>query len=207
MDVGIRQLCPDDMDEIFQISLKTGNAGGDATDLYDDPKLIGQIYAAPYAKFHQDLCFVASDQIGVVGFVVGVIDTPAFFDELEAKWWPGLRKTCPVPDQKTRAGWSADQHRHQMIHFPEPTPVNVTKTHPAHLHLNLLSRAQGQGIGRQLLDTWLKRAAKRGAKFTHVGVNPANLNGSGFWQACGFKVLNAELSLPLDQTTWLGRRI
>ncbi|MEE9429208.1 MAG: GNAT family N-acetyltransferase [Paracoccaceae bacterium] len=205
--MDIRQMRPADMDAVHQICLATGNSGGDATALYDDPKLIGQIYAAPYAKLCSKLCFVAVDAEGVVGFVVGTVNTEAFFDTLETHWWPGMRKIYPVPDPADRANWTVDQKRHQMMHFPEQTPGAVTGNYPAHMHLNLLARARGMGLGRQLLDRLLLAVAGKGAQRAHVGCNANNVGGLAFWQACGFQNLSAELSLPVNRTIWLGRQI
>ena len=46
---GVRLFQPEDLDALYEISLATGLAGGDAAHLYEDKKLIGHIYSAPYA--------------------------------------------------------------------------------------------------------------------------------------------------------------
>lgn len=203
----IRPLTPRDLAQVLQISLLTGDAGRDATELYEDHRLVGQIYAAPYARLYPKMCLVAQDDTGVAGFVVGAVDTVAFAGELEARWWPGMRAIYPEPDQKNHGLWGADQKRHQMIHHPVPTPGVITQNYPAHMHLNLLPRAQGLGVGRQLLERWLGLATEAGARAVHVGVNRANRGGLAFWQACGFDRLNDQLQLPADAALWLGREI
>ena len=65
--VNVRPLKPSDIDALYAISLATGLAGGDASSLYRDPKLIGHIYSAPYASLQPDLCLVAEDEAGVAG--------------------------------------------------------------------------------------------------------------------------------------------
>ena len=54
----IRPYHPEDLDGLYDICLKTGDTGEDATGLYDDPKLLGHLYAAPYAVLEPDLTFV-----------------------------------------------------------------------------------------------------------------------------------------------------
>ena len=54
--------------------------------------MMGHIYSAPYAKLCPDVCFVAEDEMGVAGFVVGAVDTRSFEERLERDWWPDLRE-------------------------------------------------------------------------------------------------------------------
>ena len=57
----IRPFARGDLDALYAISLATGLAGGDASAIYDDPRLIGHIYAAPYALLEPRLALVAED--------------------------------------------------------------------------------------------------------------------------------------------------
>ncbi len=194
----------DDLDRFYAISLATGHLGTDASHLYDDPKMIGHIYSAPYLKLVPDLCFVAVDDLGVAGFIVGAIDTHSFERLLEDRWWPALRAAYDEPNQDLSADWSADQRRSFMIHHPEQTPVELARTHPAHLHMNLLPRIQGQGIGPKLLKLWLDKARELGATAVHVGANSRNTGAIGFWKKRGFKILDGLIDLPPSRTVWLG---
>ncbi|MGJ3264098.1 MAG: hypothetical protein ACFE0R_12770 [Salinarimonas sp.] len=88
-------------------------------------------------------------------------------------------------------------------------PDAVVAGHPAHLHLNLLPRARGRGVGRRLLGAWCARlAAEAGAgapRPLHVGVNPRHAGALAFWPACGLARIGAA-DAPADETTvWLGR--
>jgi hypothetical protein len=83
---NVRPLQPRDVDALYAISLATGLAGGDASPLYRDRKLMGHIYSAPYASLQPDLCLVAEDVAGVGGFVVGTADTSSWERRLEREW-------------------------------------------------------------------------------------------------------------------------
>ncbi|MEL6600847.1 MAG: hypothetical protein AAFR40_15110, partial [Pseudomonadota bacterium] len=78
---------------MYAISLATGDRGGDAAPLYQDPDLIGHIYAGPYLALATGGCRVLVDAEGVAGFAVGVSDSVAFADLLARHWWPALRAT------------------------------------------------------------------------------------------------------------------
>lgn len=197
----------DDLDRFYAISLATGHLGADASHLYDDPKMMGHIYSAPYLMLAPDLCFVAVDDLGVAGYIVGAIDTLSFERLLEDQWWPVLRAAYDEPNQDLQANWSADQRRSFMIHHPERTPVELARAHPAHLHMNLLPRIQGQGIGPKLLKLWLDRARELGAAAVHLGADTQNTGAIRFWKKSGFKTLDSSIDLPPNRTTWLGRDI
>ncbi len=197
----------DDLDRFYAISLATGHHGADASHLYDDPKMMGHIYSAPYLKLAPYLCFVAVDDLGVAGFIVGALDTQTFERLLEHEWWPALRATYDEPDEEQSANWSADQIRSFMIHHPEGTPGDLARAYPAHLHMNLLPRIQGQGTGPELLNLWLDRARELGATAVHLGANSRNPGAIGFWKKLGFKTLDGLIDFPPSRTLWLGRGI
>ncbi len=197
----------DDLDRFYAISLATGHLGADASHLYDDPKMMGHIYSAPYLKLAPDLCFVAVDDLGVAGFIVGAIDTLSFERLLEDRWWPALRAAYEEPRQDAPANWNADQRRSFMIHHPERTPLELAKSHPAHLHMNLLPRIQRQGVGPKLLKRWLGKARDLGVGAVRVGANSENAGAIRFWKNQGFKTLDRPNEPPPSRHIWLGRRI
>lgn len=203
---NIRPFQPADLDALYAISLATGFAGGDASHLYDDPRLMGHIYSAPYALLKPELALVAEDGEGVAGFVVGAIDTVAWELKLEREWWPSLRQRHAAPPEDTVASWTPDQRRASMIHRPTPTPSVVAARYPAHLHLNLLPRLQGRGVGTTLLNDWLASAARHGARAVHIAVNRANVGAIRFWQKRNFAELVDE-QLAGGRTIWMGQEL
>ena len=202
--VNVRPLQPCDIDALYAISLATSLAGGDASSLYGDRKLMGHIYSAPYATLQPDLCLVAEDDAGVGGFVVGAADTRTWESRLEQAWWPRLRAQYPAPDPARMAEWSQDQRRIDMIHHPKPIPAVIVQSYPSHLHINLLPRLQGQGIGWRMFAAWLAMAAAHDIGPLHVGVNRENLRAIGFWRRLGFVELDLA-EARAGRTVWMGR--
>jgi GNAT superfamily N-acetyltransferase len=200
----IRPFRSGDIDALYRISLATGLAGGDASHLYADPMLMGHIYAAPYALLEPQLALVVEDSDGVAGFAVGTTDTTTWEQRLEQGWWPTLRERYAMPTETDTAGWTPDQRRALMIHRPALTPPAVALPYPAHLHMNLLPRLQGRGVGTKLFDRWTTLAIARGATALHVAVNRANIGGARFWRKMGFADLALD-GLPEGRTLWQGR--
>ncbi len=202
MSIDLRPLRAEDLDALYDIALKTGDAGGDATRFHKDRRLLGHLYAAPYGVLAPNWCVVAEDEEGVCGYVVGAPDTRSFADELERSWWPELRGRYPDPGPPPFA--SADAARIYQMYHPSLPPAAVIDRFPAHMHMNILPRAQGQGVGRALCEKWCAMAEKRGVSGVHVGVSPKNHRGAAFWQACRLSPIefNATEAHP---ALWFGR--
>ena len=200
----IRLFRPGDLDALYDIALKTGDSGKDASALHDDPKLIGHIYAAPYARLEPASAFVAEDDEGVAGYIVGAADTRAFDTRLEAEWWPALRAQYDDPAPRPPASWSADERRQYVIHHPYKTPERIVARYPAHLHINLLPRLQGRDIGRRLVGSFLDAMQQAGACGVHLGCGAANLRALRFYERYGFSEIERA---PRTQTVWMGIEI
>lgn len=199
-----RQVRPEDLHDLYAISLATGYEGGDASHLYNDPQLMGHIYSAPYAALEPKLAIVVEDRQGVAGFAVGARDTGEWERLLATEWWPTLRGRYIDPPGTSRNSWTPDERRASMIHHPMLTPADIVHEYPTHLHLNLLPRLQGRGVGTKLFEEWRNAAVEQGAKGIHVGVNRANASAILFWKKVGF----VELSIAKDdnaRTVWMGR--
>ena len=188
----IRPYRPGDLDELYRICLLTGDAGQDASSIYRDPRLLGHIFAAPYAVLEPALSFVAEDAAGVGGYIVGALDSQAFEQRLESDWWPGLRDRYPDPPAGLPAAErTPDQQMAHVIHHPWHTPDDLAARYPSHLHINLEPRLQASGYGSQLTSTLLTALRDRGSRGVHLYVLPANQRAAGFYLHMGFTKLSA----------------
>jgi ribosomal protein S18 acetylase RimI-like enzyme len=199
----IRAVRPGDLDALYRICLATGASGEDASPLYQDPKLLGHVYAAPYAVFSPQSVFVVEDADGVNGYIVGAPDTRDFETRLEAEWWPGLRRLYNDPAGEPRGDWSREQLMRYKIHHPDRTAPEIVDPYPSHLHINLLPHLRGTGIGRQLMERWLASVRDMGSRGAHLAVGAANRRAIRFYRACGFHELERR-SQPALAPVWFG---
>jgi len=200
----IRPYEPRDLDDLYRICLATGDSGADATHLYRDAKLVGQIYAAPYAILSPQTAFVVEDALGVAGYIVGALDSRAFEALAEASWWPTLRPHYADPAGTPYETWDADQLRSYLVHHPSHAPSALVERFPSHLHINLLPRLQGQGLGRLLLDLWFETLGAMGSLGAHLGVSGANTRAQRFYRAYG--LTEPALSRPSPHgTVWFAK--
>jgi ribosomal protein S18 acetylase RimI-like enzyme len=179
----IRKYQPGEEQVLYDICLLTGDSGEDASGLYQDPSLLGEVYVGPYLRFAPEHAFVGVDASGVAGYVLGTPDTVAFEAECERSWWPPLRDRYPVG---TFPEDSADGRIVSLLHNPATASPDVVERYPAHLHIDLLPRLQGQGRGGQLMRTLLDSLAAVGVPGVHLGVSTANPRAIGFYRHMGF---------------------
>lgn len=204
--VALRKATADDIEAFYAISLATGDRGDDAAALYRDPRMLGHIYSAPYLTLCPEHCFVAEDGDGVGGYIVGTLDTRAFEARLEQDWWPALRRRYPPPEGEPKS-WDADQRRCSMIHNPRCAPDEIVRGYPGHVHMNLLPRLQGRGLGPALLDLWLSNAQARGCPAVHIATSATNPRALHFWTARGFAEVLQTSDHGSSGTIWCGRSL
>ena len=185
----IRDYRSADLDALYRVCLETGDAGKDATPIYADPKVIGHVYAGPYATLSPDTALVVEDGEGVGGYIIGSLDTHEFEAQQERDWWPRLRGEYADPSGKPPEDWSPDERLHYLIHHPSRTPRRISGRFPSHLHIDLLPRFQRRGIGRKLMDAWLARVRELGSPGAHLGVGMRNERAIRFYQSYGLREL------------------
>jgi len=187
-ELVIRQVGAADAAAIYDICLRTADAGADASTLHRDPSLPGHVWAGAYPVLEPDHAFVlvAGDpSMRVVGYVLGAPDTAVFEQRLERDWWPPLRERYP----RDGAGTAADQAMIRLIHEPPRADPAILERFPSHLHVDLLPVAQGRGDGRRMIDAVLTSLAGAGSTGVHVGVDIRNVRAIGFYDAVGFTEL------------------
>ncbi len=183
--VDIRPYRADDLDKLYDICLRTSDSGTDGTHLYRDPKLVGHVYAGAYGAISPETALMAEDEQGASGYIIGPVDTYAFEKRCKAEWWPRLRERYPDPPDDPRA-WSWDERMAHHIHHPDHTPRRINTLYPAHLHIDLLPRLQGRGLGRRMIDLWLAKVGAMGAHGACLGTGEANPRAVRFYRAYGF---------------------
>lgn len=183
----IRPADPDDLDALYQVCLRTGDAGEDATELFDDPRLLGEVYVGPYLMMPSGIGFSAIEGGVPSGYVLATADTRRFEAECEADWWPPLRARYPVPATDSA---TEDAEVIALIHHPELAADAVVARYPAHLHIDLLPGIQGKGVGRGIMDRLLDELRARRVPGVHLGVDARNHRAIGFYQHLGFTHLD-----------------
>jgi GNAT superfamily N-acetyltransferase len=192
----IRPYRPGDRDALYDICVRTADAGADARGHFSNDDLMGDLFAGPYAYLEPDMAFVVDDGSGrAVGYIVGTKDTPAFVKRKTAEWIPLIGDKYDGGDERDR----------EMVHLhlhPELMLVPEMAGYPAHLHIDLLPDFQGHGFGRRLMTAFLAAASEAGADAVHLGMLTVNVKARAFYDRLGFAELPVKDPGPL---TYLGR--
>jgi ribosomal protein S18 acetylase RimI-like enzyme len=175
-----------DTDACYEVCLRTAHNGGDASELHTDPRIVGEVWVGPYLARWPDHAFVVEDEQGVGGYIVGAPDTDTHDGWLVREWMVPLRERYP---QGIFPAGSADADCVNLIHVPPRVPAEIVKNHPAHLHIDLLPRLQGHGLGRDLIRTLFTSLRAVGVPAIHLGCSPENTNAIAFYRRLGFEDL------------------
>lgn len=200
MSAFVRRYTPADLDSLYDICVRTAEAGGDARGQFDSDRLVGEIFAAPYAILEPEHTHVLDDGSGTaVGYVLGTADTARFVRRYRQEWLPTTLERCPVPPEPPVTPTDAMLALH---HNPERMIVPKLADYPAHLHIDLLPAWQGRGYGRELMRALLNGLAGAGVPAVHLGMLTTNTGARAFYDRLGFHAIDVPDAGPL---TYLGR--
>jgi ribosomal protein S18 acetylase RimI-like enzyme len=190
--IEIRKYQPSDLEYLYKICLLTGDSGKDATDLYKDPRVIGDFSAAPYAFFEPELIFIVTVNDEPSGYILGTKNSENFQKRCEEEWFPNLRKKYKLPESTDN---SPDARLIRLIHRGYKLKEEL-KPYPAHLHIDLLPITQGMGLGRKLISVFTDELKSMKVSGLHLEVGKKNERAIAFYKKVGFHVIiEYELSI------------
>lgn len=184
----LRPYGPGDRDAVYDICVRTADAGGDARGQWSTDDLMPDIFAGPYVHLEPESAFVVDDG-GPVGYVLGTRDTVAFAAALGREWTPRVAEKYRDPATPAEADLLA------LLFEPDRLVPPWVADYPAHLHIDLLPSHQRQGWGRRLIDRFRAEAAVP----VHLGVLRTNTAARAFYARYGFHELDTT-----DNTVRLG---
>ncbi len=185
----IREVRPGDEAGAYHVCLKTGNYGKDGEPYYrEDPDALGRVFVGPYLSYAPEFGRILEDEGGVCGYALGAFDSHQFYDRFEKEWRPALCAKFPEPKGDPEK-WSRVEQVYYTYHHPDYFCPEPYAAYPSHLHIDLLERAQGQGLGRQMLEAVMAELRHHGSPGAHLGVSMLNTTAMGFYLKLGFTEL------------------
>ena len=143
------------------------------------------MFAAPYAIFEPELCFILLKNYTPSGYVLGTKNSIKFYEQCEKNWYPELRIRYPMPPKNNV---SLESNFIRYLHQNQVLPEGL-ENYPAHLHIDLLPIAQGEGNGRKLIEAFLTKLQSQNVQGVHLTVSKNNQNAIGFYSHVGFQKL------------------
>jgi ribosomal protein S18 acetylase RimI-like enzyme len=201
----IRLAQPGDRAAAYYVCLKTGDHGRDGEPFYrDDPDALGRIFVGPYLAYEPELSLVLQDDQGVCGYCLAALDSRSFYARYDREWRPKLCEQFPPPAGDP-ATWTRADTVHSWYHQPDYFFPEPYAEYPSHMHIDLLERARGQGIGRRMMEQLMDELCERGSQGAHLAVSVINTPALGFYQRLGFHEL-ARRGTTSGGTVYFGRR-
>jgi GNAT superfamily N-acetyltransferase len=191
----LRRARPTDSAALYDICRLTGDAGRDASAPGRDPHLLGHLYAAPYLAFAPMFAWVAEDEAGVCAYGLAAPDTGRFYQWMAQQWLPTIRE-CYVGEAHP-----ADAALLRQLHADPILDVRL-QAWPAHLHVDILPKAQGYGLGSRLMSALLGDLAGAAVPAVHLGVDRRNERALAWYGRFGFAELFRE-----PGCVWFGRSL
>jgi ribosomal protein S18 acetylase RimI-like enzyme len=201
----VRPARPEDQAGAYYVCLKTGDHGRDGEPFYkDDPDALGRIFVGPYIAFEPRLSLVLEDDEGVCGYAFAALDSRAFYERYDREWRPQLCTEFVMP-QGEPSSWTRAQVVHYWYHRPDYFCPEPYEHYPSHMHIDLLERARGQGIGRRMMEQQMAKLRELGSPGAHLAVSLQNGPAIRFYEKLGFRELT-RTGTALDGSVYMGKQ-
>ena len=188
-DFSIRSYKSADTSAVYEICLKTGNSGQDATHLFSDPLVLGHIYVGPYMAFEPQSVFILEDDQGPCGYIMGVLDSQTYYQWMHSEWLPKIRVNYKKPTGNPNTWDETEKITDLLFH---PVAQRLLPDYPAHLHIDLLSRAQGKGQGKLLMDRFIDYLKYNKIPGLHLELSSNNDRAFNFYRKYGIEQLDRD---------------
>lgn len=196
-DVRIRAYVPSDRPAVRRACFVTGLMGDPIEAQWSDAESFADAFCGYYTDREPESALVAEQDGSVVGYLLGCVDT-------RRAWNPGLvlgrhilrrglafRRGTAAFVWRSFADIAGDAARREL----PPSDV-FDERWPAHLHIDLLPEARGQGVGGALMRRWLATLRERGIPGCHLETMAENAAAVSFFASCGFTPRGGPKSVP-----------
>ncbi len=181
----IRPYEPGDLTRMREICLLTGAAGGDATGRWSSDALLPDLFLEPYVTFAPGWAWVVELDAQVEGYLVAVSDTRAFVSWWTDIWAPWFAAGYPRPVLP----FSEEDELVMRGYHPSVMEIEELDDYPAHLHIDLMPAAQGQGWGKKMIGRLRSELADVGVPGLFAALDAENVTARGFYERIGFTEL------------------
>ena len=188
-DFSIRSYKSADTSAAYEICLKTGNSGQDATHLFSDPLVLGHIYVGPYMEFEPQSVFILEDDQGPCGYIMGVLDSQTYYQWMHSEWLPKIRVDYKKPTGNPDTWDETEKITNLLFH---PVSQRLLPDFPSHLHIDLLSRAQGKGQGKLMMDRFIDYLRYNKIPGVHLELSSKNDRAFNFYRKYGMQELDRD---------------
>lgn len=182
--------------------------------LLEDRVLFFDAYFAYYTDEEPEHCWVASMEGRVVGFLLGCVEVRGQKSGWVSRVLPGL--VAGLWSRRYRLG---ERTLRYVLHLArgwlsgEFASVDLEQ-YPSDLHINVDEAWRGRGIGRGLMEAYIRQLRELGVPGVHLQTTSLNVAAIGLYARMGFHLLATRatriwehvVDKPVD-SLWYGLRL
>ena len=196
--IEIRPYEPDDRPAVRNICFVTGYMGDPVDHLWRDAASFADMFSVYYTDREPQSAQVAVAEDGrVIGYLLGCVDSQQAWGIESIMRRHVVRRGLLVRPGTAGFLWRSmgDLARDAMRRQMPPQPVHDARW-PAHLHIDLLPEARGQGVGERLMRGWLDSLRGAGVAGCHLETWAENAAAIRFFEAQGFRIEGPQVNMP-----------
>lgn len=185
----VRPYAPDDRNAVRRICCDTGFMGKPVDPLFSDREAFADFFTAYYTDCEPENCWVGVTDGDIVGYLLACLDPPRYrklHGRIVARTVPrvlGRLVAGRYPPQNARfLWWFVTRSLRETPRTPPDTP---------HFHFNVLEQNRGDGVGRRMLLTFLRRLRDRGVPRIYGQMQTyANRRAPRVFERFGFRMVD-----------------
>ncbi len=198
-ELVVRPYAPSDRDPVREVCFRTGYMGDPVDWQWRDRESFADMFSGYYTDREPGSAFVVEVEGRASGYLLGCLDSAT-------AWNPGsvaarhiLRRGIAFRPGTAHTVWRTlgDGAVDLAARRVKLSDLEFSDARwPAHLHIDLLPEARGQGAGRRLVESWFTRLRTHGITGCHLQTMAENTGAVAFFSAVGFRRLGAPVLVP-----------
>jgi ribosomal protein S18 acetylase RimI-like enzyme len=162
--------------------------GSPSASLWGHKESEAAVYLTPYMDLEQDSLFIAVVDGELTGYLTGCLDSSAFPSETE-RLEQAVRKYRLIFRPKPAAFFARGLFDVAISAIRrQPTAADFDDARwPSHLHINVLPKVRGTGVGSALMTRWFDRLMESGSRGCHLQTLVENSRAVLFFERMGFE--------------------
>jgi len=201
----IRPYQPVDRQRVFEIAADTAFFGDKVENFMEDRSFFCDAFCAYYTDYEPHHAWVAEENGTVVGYLLGCVDTHQQSKVIQKYILPSLIHKFLLGGYKIGRltlhygyGLLLARIRHQSVH------ADVV-LYPAHFHLNIAQENRRGGLGRGLLEVFLRQIIQEGVTGVHLKTTSENKAACALYEKLNFQIIDRKITSTWRY--WLNRDI
>ena len=187
--VVIRPYEARDRDAVRRVCFVTGYMGDPVAWQWRDAESFADIFSGYYTDREPESALVVEIDGEVSGYLLGCVDSTRVWNVGAVAGRHIVRRGIALRPGTARVVWrtvadaAVDLRKgrvtREQLEFSDPR-------WPAHLHVDLLQRARGKGVGRAMVTSWLDSLRARSVPGCHLQTMAENTAAVAFFESVGF---------------------